>query len=197
MALNVRVEVPPPDREVLALRVRSASIRAGLAQRTRIVLLAGDGACTSAIARRTGLSKPTIIAWKRRYATEGIGGQEDRPKPGKPWTTDDAAIVLRTLEPLPERPGVTYWSGRLLAAEPGLSSVRVSKVWQEYGLQPWRTESFNFSTAPALGVKVRDVVGLYLSAPDKAVVLCMGEGPKPRRWNGPSRYCRCSPLCAD
>jgi transposase len=106
---------------------------------------------------------------------EGVGGLDDRPKPGRPRTTDDVAIVLRTLEPLPERLGVTHWSSRLLAAELGLSNVKVADVWREYGLQPWRTERFKFSTDPELEAKVRDVVGLYLNPPDKAVVLCVDE----------------------
>src|SRR5262249_27007739 len=133
MALTVNVEVPPRDREVLASWVRSPSIRAGLARRARIVLLAAEGGGTNEIVRRTGLSKPTVIFWKRRYAAEGTGGLEDRPKPGKPRTTDDVAIVLRTLEPPPGHLGVTHWSSRLLAAELGLSNVKVAKVWREYG----------------------------------------------------------------
>jgi transposase len=175
MALTICVEVPPRDREVLASWTRSTSIRAGLAQRARIVLLAGDGIGTNEIVRRTGLSKPTVIAWKKRYAAEGAGGLEDRPKPGKPRVTDDVAVVLATLEPPPERLGVTHWSSRLLAAELGLSNVKVAKVWREYGLQPWRAESFKFSTDPQLEAKLRDVVGLYLNPPDKAVVLCVDE----------------------
>ena len=160
MALTVSVEVPPRDREVLASWVRSPSIRAGLAQRARIVLLAADGLGTNEIVRRTGVSKPTVISWKRRYAAEGTGGLEDRPKPGKPRTIDDVAVVLATLEPPPQRLGVTHWSSRLLAAELGLSNVKVAKVWRECGLQPWRAESFKFSTDPQLEAKVRDVIGL-------------------------------------
>ncbi len=175
MALTICVEVPPRDREVLASWTRSTSIRAGLAQRARIVLLAGDGIGTNEIVRRTGLSKPTVIAWKKRYAAEGAGGLEDRPKPGKPRVTDDVAVVLATLEPPPERLGVTHWSSRLLAAELGLSNVKVAKVWREYGLQPWRAGSFKFSTGPQLEAKLRDVVGLYLNPPDKAIVLCVDE----------------------
>jgi transposase len=175
MPLTVDVEVPPRDREVLASRVRSPSIRAGLAQRARIVLLAADGAGTNEIVRRTGVSKPTVIAWKRRYAAEGIGGLDDRPKPGRPRWTDDVAIVLATLEPPPRRLGVTHWSSRLLAAELGISNVKVADVWREYGLQPWRRETFKFSTDPELEAKLRDVVGLYLNPPDKAVVLCVDE----------------------
>jgi transposase len=178
MPLTVTVEVPPRDREVLASWVRSPSIRAGLARRARIVLLAGDGLGTNEIVRRTGVSKPTVIAWKRRYAVEGLGGLEDRRKPGKPRTTDDVAVVLATLEPPPGRLGVTHWSSRLLAAELGLSNVKVAKVWREYGLQPWRAESFKFSTDPQLEAKVRDVIGLYLNPPDKAVVLCVDEKPQ-------------------
>jgi DDE superfamily endonuclease len=82
------------------------------------------------------------------------------------------------LEPPPERRGVTHWSSRLLAAELGLSNVKVARVWREWGLQPWRTESFKFSTDPALEAKVRDVAGLYLNPPDKAVVLCVDEKPQ-------------------
>jgi transposase len=175
MPLTVRVEVPPRDREVLESWLRSPSIRAGLAQRARIVLLAADEVGTNAICRRVGVSKPTAIGWKRRYAAEGVGGLDDRPRPGKPRTTDDVAIVLRTLEPPPERLGVTHWSSRLLAAELGVSNVKVAKVWREYGLQPWRTETFKFSTDPQLEGKVRDVVGLYLNPPDKAIVLCVDE----------------------
>ncbi len=141
----------------------------------RIVLLAADGLGTNEIVRRTGVSKPTVIAWRRRYAAEGIGGLDDRPKPGRPRTTDDVAVVLATLEPPPGRLGVTHWSSRLLAAELGLSNVKVARVWREYGLQPWRAETFKFSTDPQLEAKLRDVVGLYLNPPDKAVVLCVDE----------------------
>jgi transposase len=128
-----------------------------------------------AIVTRTGASKPTVIAWKKRYAAGGLGGLDDRPKPGRPRTTDDVAIVLATLERPPERLGVTHWSSRLLAAELGLSNVKVADVWREYGLQPWRAETFKFSTDPQLEAKVRDVVGLYLNPPDKAVVLSVDE----------------------
>jgi transposase len=96
MPLTVRVEVPPRDREVLA----------------RIVLLAGEGVGTNEIARRIGAPKPTVILWKKRYAAEGVCGLEDRPKPGKPRTIDDVAIVLATLESPPKRLGVTHWSSR-------------------------------------------------------------------------------------
>jgi hypothetical protein len=119
---------------------------------------------------------------KRRYTAEGIGGLADRPKPGKPRTTDDVAVVLATLEPPPERLGVTHWSSRLLAAELGLSNVKVARVWREYGLQPWRAESFKFSTDPQLEAKVRDVVGLYLNPPDNAATAEALRGGWLRTW---------------
>src|SRR6266487_5555224 len=175
MPLTVSVEVPPRDREVLASWVRSPSIRAGLAQRARIVLLAADGAGTNEIVTRTGVSKPTVIAWKKRYAAEGIGGLQDRPKPGGPAQVDEVAVVMATLEPPPERLGVTHWSSRLLAAELGISNVWVARIWRKWGLQPWRRETIKFSTDPQLEAKVRDVVGLYLNPPEKAVVLSVDE----------------------
>src|SRR5579875_2393928 len=175
MALTVGVEVPPADREVLAAWTRSSSVAAGLAQRARIVLLAADGLGTNEIVKRTGVSKPTVIGWKRRYSDGGLAGLEDRPKPGRPRSVDDIEIVLKTLEAPPERLGVTHWSSRLLAGEVGVSNVKVAKVWREWGLAPWRTETFKFSTDPELEAKVRDIVGLYLNPPDKAIVLCVDE----------------------
>jgi transposase len=175
MSLTVAVEVPGRDREVLTSWTRSPSVRAGLAQRARIVLLAADGIGTGEIVRRVGVSKPTVIAWKRRYAEEGLGGLDDRPKSGRPRRVDAAEIVVRTMEPPPDKLGVTHWSSRLLAAELGVSNVTVAKVWREYGLQPWRVQTFKFSTDPELEAKVRDVVGLYLHPPEKAVVLCVDE----------------------
>lgn len=169
------MEVPRPNRQVLESWLRSPSIRAGLAQRARIVLLAGDGVGTNTIAERVGAAKQTVITWKRRYVAEGVDGLVDRPKPGRPSDTDEVAVVLATLEAPPEHLGVTHWSSRLLGAELGLSNVTIAKVWKKWGLQPWRTETFKFSTDPALEAKVRDVVGLYLNPPDKAVVLCVDE----------------------
>jgi transposase len=175
MALSAVLEVAPADREVLEGWLRSPSIRAGLAQRARIVLLAADGVGTNTIAERVGAAKQTVITWKQRYAAEGVGGLDDRPKPGRPSDTDEIAVVLATLEAPPERLGVTHWSSRLLGKQLGLSNVTVAKVWKKWGLQPWRTETFKFSTDPALEAKVRDVVGLYLNPPDKAVVLSVDE----------------------
>ena len=175
MPLTVTVNVPPRDREVLQAWLRAPSIPAGLALRARIVLLAADGVAVKEIVERVGVSKPTVIGWKKRYAAEGVAGLEDRPKPGRPAVIDEVAVVLATLEPPPERLAVTHWSSRLLGAELGISHVWIGKIWRRWGLQPWKVETFKFSTDPELEVKVRDVVGLYLHPPDKAVVLCVDE----------------------
>jgi transposase len=166
--MAVTVELSSRDREALTSWDRSSSVRAGLAQRARIVLLAADGVPVKEIVERVGVSKPTVIAWKKRYAAEGIGGLGDRLKPGRPAQVDEVAVVSATLEPPPERLGVTHWSSRLLAAQLGISHVWVGKIWRRWGLQPWRSETFKFSTDPELEAKVRDVVGLYLSPPENA-----------------------------
>ena len=200
MPLTVAVELPDSDRAELARWLRAPSMPAGLAQRARIVLLAADGVGTNEIVTRTGVSKPTVIAWRKRYAAEGIGGLEDRPKPGRPAQVDEVAVVLATLEPPPEQLGVTHWSSRLLAGELGISNVWVARIWRKWGLQPWRRETFKFSTDPQLEAKVRDVVGLYLNPPEKAVVLCVDEkspdpGPGPDRADpaDAARACRRRP----
>ena len=175
MALTVGVEVPPADREVLLSWTRASSMRAGLVQRARIVLLAGDGLGTGEIVKRTGVSKPTVISWKQRYLEGGIAALDDRPRSGRPKVLNEIDIVLATLEPPPEYLGVTHWSSRLLAAQLGISNVAVAKVWRDWGLQPWRRQSFKFSTDPELDAKVRDIVALYLNPPERAVVVCVDE----------------------
>jgi transposase len=176
MPSTVAVSLPAEDRAELTRWTRTPSLAAGLAQRARIVLLAGEGVGTNEIVRRVGVSKPTVIAWKKRYAAEGIAGLQDRPKPGRPPVVDEVAVVLATLEPPPDQLGVTHWSSRLLAEQlGGISNVWVAKIWRKWGLAPWRRETFKFSTDPELEPKVRDVVGLYLNPPDKAVVLSIDE----------------------
>jgi transposase len=175
MSLTVVVQMPAEDRVELTRWTRMSSLQAGLAQRARIVLLADEGVGTNEIVHRVGVSKPTVIGWKKRYAANGIAGLDDRPKPGRPASIDEVAVVLATLEPPPETLGVTHWSSRLLGHQLGISNVWVARIWRKWGLQPWRRETFKFSTDPALVAKVRDVVGLYLNPPEKAVVLSIDE----------------------
>jgi hypothetical protein len=115
--VTLSVEVSARDREVLESWLRAPSMPAGLVRRARIVLLAADGVPVTDIVERVGVSKPTVMAWKKRSVAEGLGGLADRPKPGRRPVIDEVAVVLATLEPPPERLGVTHWSSRLLAGE--------------------------------------------------------------------------------
>jgi DDE superfamily endonuclease/Winged helix-turn helix len=154
---------------------RSSTMPAGHVERARIVLAVAGGAGTSAAARMVGVSRPTVIKWRDRFAVKGIDGLDDDPRPGRPKTIDDAAIITATLEPPPPLLAVTHWSSRLLAAQLGIGDATVARAWRRYGVKPWRRETFKFSTDPELEAKVRDVVGLYLNPPEKAIVLCVDE----------------------
>jgi transposase len=163
------------DRDRLTTLTRASSVRAGLAQRARIVLLAGEGLPNTAIAEMVGVSRPTVIAWRERYQAKGIAGLRDEPRSGRPRVIDRAAVIAATLAPPPKKYAVTHWSSRLLARHLRISDHAVAVIWREHGIQPWRTESFRFSTDPQLEAKVVDVVGLYLDPPENAVVLCVDE----------------------
>src|SRR5437764_9743305 len=169
------LELSDSDRAELARWVRSSSIRASLARRARIVLLAADGVSNVDIARRVGGSRQTVLDWRKRFEAKGIEGLHDAPRSGRPALVDEAEVIARTLEPPPERLGATHWSTRLLAAELGISNAEVGSIWRAWGIQPHRRETFKFSTDPALEAKLRDVVGLYLDPPERAVVLCVDE----------------------
>ena len=149
-----RLEVRGKDKSRLRSWVRASGIRAGLAQRARIVLLAGEGLSNTEIATRVGVSRPTVIHWRDRYAEGGLGALEDRKRSGRPPRVDEAEVVVATLTPPPERLGVTHWSSRLLAAELGIGFATVSRIWRNWRLQPWRVETFKFSTDPELEAKV-------------------------------------------
>jgi transposase len=163
------------DEEGLVALTRASSVRAGLAQRARIVLLASQGMSNTRIAELVGVSRPTVIGWRDRYGERGLAGLDDEPRVGRPRTVDHRGIVAATLRPPPKKYEVTHWSSRLLGRHLGIGDARVVGVWREFGVQPWRSESFRFSTDPELVAKVTDVVGLYLAPPDNAVVLCVDE----------------------
>ncbi len=163
------------DRAELERLVRSSSVRAGLAQRARIVLLAVDGVSNTSIAGLAGVSRPTVIGWRERYQARGLAGLADEPRPGRPRQVDQRQIVAATLRPPPKKYGVTHWSSRLLGRHLRIGDATVARAWREYGVQPWRAQSFRFSTDPELVAKVTDVVGLYLAPPQNAVVLCVDE----------------------
>lgn len=163
------------DRERLESWLRSSTIAAGLAQRARIVLLAAEGVSHTEIAARVGVSRPTVIGWRQRYEQGGVGGLFDQARSGRPRTVDHRKIVAATLKPPPNKLGVTHWSSRLLAKHLKIGDATVARAWREYGVAPWRCETFKFSTDPELVAKVADVVGLYLAPPENAIVLCCDE----------------------
>ena len=138
------------DRERLSRLTRSSAGRAGLAQRARIVLLAADGASNTAIADRVGVSRPTVLDWRGRYEGEGIEGLEDDARSGRPPAIDHREIVAVTLAPPPRKYAVTHWSSRLLGRHLGISNGTIAKAWRDYGVQPWRVETFKFGRSPRL-----------------------------------------------
>jgi transposase len=147
-----------------------------LAARARLVLLAADGWTNAAIAARLHLTLPTVRKWRERFAAQRLDGLTDDPRPGTPRTLTDAqveAAVTRTLEATPK--DATHWSTRSLARDLGLSQTAVSRIWRAFGLKPHLRQSFKLSTDPFFVEKVRDVVGLYLDPPAKAIVLCVDE----------------------
>src|SRR3954465_572775 len=163
------------DRERLQALTRSSTAPAGLAPRARVVLRGADGGSNRAIAEKVGVSRPTVLAWRERYQAKGLAGLDDEPRSGRPRQIDRARVIATTLAPPPDKYGVTHWSSRLLARHLRIGDYSVATIWREAGIQPWRAESFRFSTDPELEAKVVDVVGLYLDPPENAVVLCCDE----------------------
>src|SRR5215218_2198303 len=161
------------ELEGWARRRRTAQ---ALALRARIVLRAAVGLSNTAIAQELGIAKPTVGKWRERFARLRSDGLLDEPRPGAPRRIADeeiAALVDRTLSTTPE--DATHWSLRSMARTSGLSVSTVGRIWRAFGLQPHRSETFKLSTDPFFAEKVRDIIGLYLAPPDRALVLCVDE----------------------
>jgi putative transposase len=154
----------------------SRTLPAGLVRRARIVLMAADGLPNKVIAEQVGLSGAMVGMWRKRFLAQGLMGLYDEPRPGGPRSIEDervAELVRRTLETKPD--DGTHWSCRSLAEHAGVSKSTVHRVWNAFGIQPHRQKHFKLSTDPYFVEKVRDIVGLYLNPPDKALVLCVDE----------------------
>jgi transposase len=180
MANRAKVlQVVSDDLEVLRAQVRAKSSPAKVVERARIVLLAAEGLPADEIAERIGCSRPTVVTWRQRYERGGIEALADAPRSGAPPSIPEQVktkVLTETLKAPPRRLGITHWSSRLLARHVGdISHMAVARIWQQWGVQPWRSESFRFSTDPELAAKVEDIVGLYLHPPEGAVVLCIDE----------------------
>lgn len=170
------VTLTDDERSQLLTWSRRTTSANGLAMRSRIVLAAADGLGNTAIAATLGIALSSARKWRSRFLAERLDGLTDEPRPGRPRTVADEqveAVITRTLETAPAN--ATHWSTRSLAAELGLSQSTISRIWRAFGLQPHRQESWKLSKDPLFIDKVRDVVGLYLDPPERAVVLCVDE----------------------
>lgn len=170
------LKVSDADREILQRWTRRQKSANALATRARIVLASVGGEANKEIAARLGLTPQTVGKWRARYVENGLDGLLDEPRPGAPRRVSDEAVehvITLTLETIPE--DATHWSTRSLAQRTGLSQSSISRIWRAFMLKPHRSESFKISKDPLFIEKVRDVVGLYLNPPDRALVLAVDE----------------------
>ena len=172
----VAIVLSDAERVELEQRVRRRKSSHGAARRARIVLLAAEGLSNLAVAEKLGVSRLTVGTWRRRFAAKRLAGLDDEPRPGAPRKIGDdkiAEVVTRTLETIPD--DATHWSRRSMARATGISATTVHRIWGAFGLQPHRSETFKLSSDPLFVDKVRDIIGLYLAPPDRALVLCVDE----------------------
>ena len=171
-----RVVISPSERTTLEQWARRRRTGQGLAQRARIVLRCAAGLSTEDVAAELTITRQTVGCWRRRFLAKRLDGLVDEPRPGTPRRVSDAQVeqvIATTLETTPR--DATHWSNRTLAKEVALSHSTVGRIWRAFGLQPHRSETFKLSTDPLFIDKVRDIVGLYLAPPDRALVLCVDE----------------------
>lgn len=164
------------ERAALERLCRRRKVSRGLAQRAQIVLLAGDGLNNSEIADAVGVTRQTVRVWRERFSRDRLDGLDDEPRCGAPRKIGDdriEEIVVKTLETTPR--DATHWSTRGMAKASGVSTSTVHRIWKAFSLQPHRSETFKLSTDPQFVEKVRDIVGLYLSPPQNALVVCVDE----------------------
>jgi transposase len=170
------LEVTAEEREKLTMLSRRPKTGQALAMRARIVLGCSDGLSNDEVSKRLGITGATVSKWRERFRVQRLQGLLDEPRPGAPRSITDAKVeqvVTKTLESMPANS--THWSTRLMAEKTGLSQTAIVRIWRAFGLQPHRVENFKFSKDPQFVEKVRDIVGLYLNPPDRAIVLCVDE----------------------
>ena len=172
----VRIDLNASERSDLERLVARRGTGQGLAMRARIILAAADGLENKEICRRFEVAPNTAGKWRRRYAQLGLDGLYDEPRPGAPREIGDdeiAETIRLTLETRPE--GATHWSLRSMGKAVGHSPSTIHRIWKAFSLQPHRTETFKLSSDPLFVEKVRDIIGLYMSPPQRALVLCVDE----------------------
>jgi transposase len=173
---KAQLVVTTAERDTLEQWSRRRKTAQALAVRSRIVLRCATGRTNIEVADELGVTMQMVGKWRARFVERRLDGLLDEPRPGAPRRLADAAIervVARTLERRPA--AATHWSVRTMAKASGLSPTTIHRIWQAFGLQPHRTETFKLSTDPLFIEKVRDIVGLYLHPPQKALVLCVDE----------------------
>ena len=164
------------ERAYLERQVRRHRIARSLAARCRMILRCAAGLPSKAVAAELGVHEHTVGKWRRRFVKDRVEGLWDEPRPGRPRTIADEAVahvIERTLTATPA--DATHWSLRSMAKASGLSHTTIRRIWTAFGLQPHRSETFHLSGDPLFVEKVRDIIGLYLAPPDRAVVLCVDE----------------------
>ena len=164
------------ESETLQRWARRAKTSQALAQRCRIVLGCAAGNTNKQVAEDLGVSPQMVCKWRQRFVDKRLDGLSDEPRPGAPRKIADEAVeelLVATLERQPK--DATHWSRASMAAETGLSKSTVGRIWKSFGLKPHQVDSFKISNDPQFIDKVRDVVGLYLDPPEKALVLCVDE----------------------
>jgi putative transposase len=164
------------ERTQLATMAASHTLPYSQVRRAQIILASADGETNTAIARRFGLTVPSVGHWRRRFHRYGLAGLSDAPRSGRPRTHDEECVasLLRTVLASKPKAG-THWSLRAVAEQTGISKTTVQRYFALFGVQPHRTRAFTLSTDPLFVEKVRDIVGLYLNPPDHALVLCVDE----------------------
>ena len=165
------------ERDTLVRWTRRAKTSQALALRARIVLACAQGATNKDVAARLGVWPQTVAKWRGRFVRDRLEGLSDEPRPGAARTiTDDQveAVIVKTLEEKPAS-GDTHWSTRSMARDTGMSQTAISRIWRAFGLKPHLVDTWKLSKDPQFIEKVRDIVGLYLAPPDKALVLCVDE----------------------
>ena len=164
------------EREQLIALTKRRKTAQALALRARIVLACAEGLDNKVVAARLRVTQQTVSKWRGRFVELRMQGLLDAPRPGAPRTIEDErvdAVIAKTLESVPV--GATHWSTRTMAHAMGMSQTAVSRIWRAFGLQPHRQETFKLSSDPLFVDKVRDIVGLYMDPPVKAMVLCVDE----------------------
>ena len=172
----VAIILDEAEQRSLSALTRKHGAPQALAGRARIILAAAKGLTNQQIAAQVRMCAATVGTWRNRFAERRMDGLYDEPRPGAPREIGDdeiAATIRKTLETVPE--GRTHWSSRAMAKEIGHAPSTVQRIWRAFGLQPHRSETFKLSSDPLFVEKVRDIVGLYLSPPERAVVLCVDE----------------------